>query len=84
MMQSNAMSSQAQTRRSWASAYKSFLISREESLILKIAPLILLFGSPEIIASNIIPVVGEIIDIGSFGIVVTVAYKTIKSVRKYR
>lgn len=70
--------------RSWPSAYLAFLKSRDESLILKAAPIILIFGSPEVIVSNLIPIVGEALDIGTFGVAVLVIGLTARAVRKYR
>ncbi|MDL2341950.1 MAG: hypothetical protein QFB87_02650 [Patescibacteria group bacterium] len=71
-------------KRTWMQAYQAFLFSRDESLLLKIAPLALLAGSPEIIASNLIPVVGEVADIGGVTLATVVAIRTVHAVRKYR
>lgn len=71
------------TSRSWGGAYLSFLRSRDENLILKIAPLLLVIGSPELILSNLLPFVGEALDIGTFGLTVLVAVLTLRAVRKY-
>lgn len=70
--------------RSWPKAYKAFLLDPKQSLVLKFAPLAILAGSPEIIISNIIPVVGEILDIGGVTLSVLVAAKTYHAVKKYR
>jgi hypothetical protein len=70
--------------RSWIGAYGAFLRSRDENLILKAAPLLIIFGSPEILVSNLLPVVGEVLDIGAFGISVLVLVRTFSAVRKYR
>lgn len=72
------------TRRTWGEAYRQFLMSRDESLILKVAPLLLLFGAPEILMSNLVPVVGEVADVGTFGLFVIVALRTVAAVRKYK
>ncbi len=71
-------------KKSWLSAYKAFLLSQDESLILKIAPLALLAGSPELIASNLIPVVGEVLDVGGIALTSVVALRTLAAVQKYR
>jgi len=55
-------------KRSWPQVYKSFLLSSDEHLFLKIAPLAILLGSPEIIASNLIPIVGEFVDVGGLSL----------------
>lgn len=72
------------TARSWGRAYLRFLRSRDENLFLKIAPLILIFGSPEVLISNLLPVVGEALDVGTLGIIALVVYRTARAVRKYR
>lgn len=69
---------------SWFEAYRAFLMSKDESFLLKIAPLILLVGSPEVIASNLIPVIGEFMDLGTFSIAALVFVRTMLAVRKYR
>ncbi len=76
--------SQTTTKRSWPEAYKAFLLSRDESFILKIAPIALVFGSPEILASNLIPIIGEIADIGGLGLATVVTIRTLSAVQKYR
>lgn len=68
----------------WGKAYLAFLKSRNENLILKIAPLLLLFGSPEIVLSNIIPIAGEVIDVGGVSLTLLVLVRTFMAVRKYR
>lgn len=73
-----------QGQRSWLEAYKAFVFSRDENFMLKIAPLILLFGTPEILVSNIIPIVGEFADIGSLGVGAIVLLRTLAAVNKYR
>ena len=69
---------------SWPQAYKAFLLNRHESFFLKLAPIALLVGSPEIIASNIIPVVGELVDVGGLTLAMVVAVRTYNAVKKYR
>jgi uncharacterized membrane protein YkvA (DUF1232 family) len=69
---------------SWTQAYKRFLRSRDESLTLKIAPLALLGLLPLDIISNIVPLVGELDDIGFLIALVIVAGRTYNRVRKYR
>ena len=71
-------------KRSWPAAYKAFLMDKDESLVLKIAPIALLLGSPEIVMSNLIPVVGELLDIGTFTLAGLVALRTYTSVKKHR
>ena len=70
--------------KSWVKAYGSFLRSRDENLILKVAPILLVIGSPEVIVSNLIPVVGEALDLGTFTLTALVAVQTFRAVRKYR
>lgn len=70
--------------RSWQEAYKVFLLSKNESFLLKIAPLAVLLGSPEIIASNLIPIVGEIADVGGMGLTLVIVLRTLSAVQKYR
>ena len=69
--------------RSWPVAYVAFLMSPRESLVLKIAPLALIFGFPEVIASNFIPFIGEISDLGELVLAAIVIIRTISVVRKY-
>ena len=69
---------------SWVSGYKAFLLDKNESLFLKVAPLVLLFGSPEVIVANLIPVVGEALDLGTFSITVLVAFRTYRAVQRHR
>jgi len=71
-------------KNSWLQAYKAFLLDRNESTFLKIAPLILLFGSPEVVASNLIPVVGEAVDISALTLTMIVGFRTLNAVRKHR
>ena len=72
------------TQRGWPSAYQTFLRNRHESFFLKIAPLVLLAGSPEIVASNLVPVLGEVADLGGLTLSVVVAVRTYRAVRRYR
>lgn len=74
----------AQTsQRSWLQAYMVFLLSRKESLILKVAPLVLILGAPEVIASNFLPVVGEVSDVTEVVLWVIVLLRTISAVSRY-
>lgn len=68
----------------WLQAYKLFLMDRDESFVLKVAPLIILFGSPEVILSNLLPIIGEVVDIGALSITGLVIFKTYLAVRKHR
>lgn len=70
--------------RTWPQAYKAFLMDRHESFFLKIAPIALLVGSPEIIASNILPVIGEVADIGGLTLAAVVAVRTYHAVKRYK
>lgn len=70
--------------RSWLSAYQAFLRDKDESFILKIAPLILLMGAPEILVSNLLPGIGEVLDLGSVSVATIVALRTLMAVRKHR
>ncbi len=69
---------------SWPKAYLRFLLSKDESVVLKIAPLALAGILPLDILSNIIPFVGELDDLGYIILLVVVAFKTLKQVNKYR
>lgn len=71
-------------RKSWPRAYASFLLSRNENLALKLAPLALLAGSPELLASNLLPIVGEVLDIGGASMTLLVIFRTLSAVKKYR
>jgi hypothetical protein len=68
----------------WPQAYKAFLLDKDQKLLLKIAPLALLVGAPEIIVSNVIPVVGEFADLGGVSMAALVLGRTYLAVRKYR
>jgi hypothetical protein len=69
---------------SWLTAYKAFLLDKDESFILKVAPLAILLGMPEILASNLIPGVGEIIDLSGLGVTSVVLFRTYLAVRRHR
>jgi hypothetical protein len=71
-------------QRSWLAAYGRFLLSPQESLILKIAPLAFVIGAPELIASEFLPVIGEISDIGAIIIAALVVVHTARAVKRYR
>lgn len=75
---------QSSSAHSWFQAYLTFLKSRDENLILKAAPVLLIVGSPEVLVSNLLPFVGETLDIGTFGLTALVLYRTFRAVRKYR
>lgn len=79
-----ALAAPQQSTRSWGAAYKRFLLSRDESFILKVAPLLLLIGTPGVIVSNLLPVIGEVIDLGDVTLILIVALLTYRAVRKYR
>ena len=85
---SNGMNIQRSTtiahNRSWFNAYVAFLLSKDENLFLKVAPILIIAGSPELVLSNIIPVVGELADVGGIGLISIVAFKTFRAVKKYR
>lgn len=80
----NVFSYKPQTKHSWPQAYKDFLLSKDESMLLKIAPLLLILSTPEAVAALLIPVIGEIIDLGGLSMTLFVAYKTANAVQKYR
>ena len=71
-------------KRPWLSAYGKFLLSPEESLILKIAPLAFFIGAPELIATEFLPIIGEVSDVGVLILIVIVAVRTIRAVQRYR
>jgi uncharacterized membrane protein YkvA (DUF1232 family) len=68
----------------WGRAYVRFLLSRDENLLLKIAPLALIGILPVDIISNVVPFVGEIDDIGFVVALLFVAGRTLHRVNKYR
>jgi hypothetical protein len=74
----------AETKAGWLTAYKRFLFSREESVLLKLAPLALIGILPEEILSNLIPGLGLLDDAGYVVIVAVVLYKTVTRVNRYR
>jgi len=76
--------SSGQTKSSWTRAYLRFLTSKDESLMLKVAPLALAGLLPVDILSNIVPVVGELDDIGFLVVLIVVAIRTGNRVRRYR
>jgi uncharacterized membrane protein YkvA (DUF1232 family) len=71
-------------KNSWPKAYMRFLLSKDESIVLKVAPLALAGILPFDILSNIIPLVGELDDLGYIIMLTVVTYKTLKQVNKYR
>ena len=71
-------------KRPWLQAYARFLLSPEESLLLKLAPLAFLIGAPELVASEFLPVIGEISDLGVIVIAAIVAIRTVRAVHRYR
>jgi hypothetical protein len=74
----------ATDKSSWASAYKDFILDSNESFMLKIAPLAIIFGAPEVLVSNVIPVVGEFVDVGSISVASIILARTYFAVRKHR
>lgn len=70
-------------RRSWAQAYFKFLLSPKENLVLKVAPIFLLLGAPEVIVSNFLPVVGEVTDLGALVLWAIVITRTVRAVRRH-
>jgi uncharacterized membrane protein YkvA (DUF1232 family) len=73
-----------QDRASWTQAYWSFLRSKNENMALKVAPLALLGILPIDILSNLIPLVGELDDIGYILALAVIIARTSNRVRKYR
>jgi uncharacterized membrane protein YkvA (DUF1232 family) len=69
---------------SWTKAYIRFLRSPEESLLLKIAPLVILGILPVDLLSNILPLVGLVDDVGLSGLSIVTIIRTIWKVNKYR
>ena len=77
---------QSQTQRAqrtWAQAYVAFLLSPKESLMLKIAPVALLLGAPEVIASNFLPIIGEMSDLGELLLWIIVIGRTVSAVQRH-
>ena len=68
----------------WSSAYIRYLRDPEESILLKILPLIMLGLLPEIIVSNLIPVLGIAEDTTSILATSAVLYRTYRAVRRHR
>jgi uncharacterized membrane protein YkvA (DUF1232 family) len=69
---------------SWPQAYVKFLKSPRESLLLKIAPLVIMGIIPADLISNLIPVIGIVDDVGLSGIGIVVIVRTMWRVRIYR
>ena len=72
------------TGSSWIKAYLRFLHSRDESVVLKAAPLALVGVLPIEILSNLIPFVGEADDAGYMIVLAVITARTLWRVRKYR
>lgn len=72
------------SKKSYFAAYRSFLFDKDELLFLKIAPLLLIIGSPEIVLSNLIPVVGELLDVGGLTVTMIVVFKTLQGIKRHR
>lgn len=68
----------------WFAAYKQFLLSKDESVTLKLAPLALAGILPPEILTNAIPVLGLVDDIGFIIATVIVIVKTRQRVKRYR
>lgn len=68
----------------WFRAYLRFLMSRDESFVLKVAPLALVGVMPIDVISNIIPGIGLLDDAGYMVIAVAVLFKTLARVNYYR
>lgn len=68
----------------WFQAYVRFLVSRDESLVLKVAPLALIGVLPMDIVSNIIPGIGLLDDAGYILIAIAVLFKTLARVNYHR
>ena len=83
MNQNNGLAIRA-AKSSWSKAYMRFLMSKDESVVLKIAPLALAGVLPFDILSNLIPLVGELDDLGYIIMLTFVVFKTLKQVNKYR
>ena len=69
---------------SWFAAYKHFLLSKDESVTLKLAPLALAGILPPEILTNAIPVLGLVDDIGFIIATIIVIVKTRQRVKRYR
>lgn len=68
----------------WFHAYLRFLTSKDESFVLKVAPLALMGVMPIDVISNIIPGIGLLDDAGYMVIAVAVLFKTLARVNFYR
>ena len=68
----------------WLRAYVRFLVSRDESFVLKVAPLALVGVMPMDIVSNIVPGIGLLDDAGYMTIATIVLFKTLVRVNYYR
>lgn len=68
----------------WFRAYLRFLMSKDESFVLKVAPLAIVGVMPMDIISNIIPGIGLLDDAGYMVIAVAVLFKTLARVNYYR
>jgi len=70
--------------RTWLQAYLAFLFSPKENLILKLAPLAILFGAPELVVDSFLPVIGEVSDLTALILTIIVVGKTLAAVHRYR
>lgn len=68
----------------WFRAYIRFLTSKDESFVLKVAPLALMGVMPIDVISNIIPGIGLLDDAGYMVIAVAVLFKTLARVNYHR
>ena len=68
----------------WRRAYLRFLMSRDESLALKVAPLALFGVLPFDILSNVVPIIGELDDVSYAMVAGVILFRTFQRVRKYR
>jgi uncharacterized membrane protein YkvA (DUF1232 family) len=71
-------------RDNWLRAYARFLASRQESTMLKAAPLALMGILPAEILTNAIPVLGVADDVSYVVLAVYIALRTLARVRRYR
>lgn len=71
-------------RAGWLGAYRRFLLSRRENLLLKVAPLALVGVLPPELLSNLIPGIGLLDDLGYLILAAFVIYKTVSRVNAYR
>ena len=83
LITTNVTDDRPSVSRSWPQAYLAFLLSPKENLILKVAPLALLLGAPELIASNFLPIVGEISDLTALVLWAIVFLRTVSAVSRY-